>query len=75
MKDPTFQQFKTLDELFPVNTEVFMLGNPHYGCLGEVLSIEPKNEGRIRVDFTILQEPDFGPTQQQQQAQYTIALP
>ena len=36
VKDPSFQQYKTLDQLLPVNSKVFMLGSPHYGCMGEV---------------------------------------
>ena len=28
----------------------------------QVLDIDPKNDGRIRVDFSILQEPDFEQT-------------
>ena len=28
--------FSTMDELFPAGAAVFMLGNPHYGCQGEV---------------------------------------
>lgn len=34
--DSSFMQYRTLDELFPVETKVFMLGSPHYGCMGEV---------------------------------------
>ena len=29
-------QYRTLDELFPVGSDVFMLGSPHYGCMGQV---------------------------------------
>lgn len=28
--------FKSLDELFPPTTTVFMVGNPYYGAMGEV---------------------------------------
>lgn len=28
--------FKSLDELFPPATTVFMVGNPYYGAMGEV---------------------------------------
>lgn len=28
--------FKSLDELFPPSTSVFMVGNPYYGAMGEV---------------------------------------
>lgn len=30
------EQFKTLADLFPEDCPVFMLGNPYYGCMGEV---------------------------------------
>ncbi len=36
VQDPTFTQYKTLDQLFPVKSDVFMLGSPHYGAMGEV---------------------------------------
>ncbi|KAI0214136.1 5'-3' exoribonuclease 1 [Lamellibrachia satsuma] len=57
----SFQQYETLSELFPVHSSVFMLGTPHYGCMGEVLDYLPENNGggRIRVSFTILPEPDL----------------
>lgn len=28
--------YKSLDELFPPSTAVFMVGNPYYGAMGEV---------------------------------------
>lgn len=28
--------YKSLDELFPPTTTVFMVGNPYYGAMGEV---------------------------------------
>ena len=55
---PDDMHFKTMSELFPVNASVFMLGNPHYGCQGDVLEVDNR-EGRVRVSFTVLQEPDF----------------
>ena len=30
------QHFESLSELFPVRSNVFMLGTPQYGCMGEV---------------------------------------
>ncbi|XP_076451691.1 5'-3' exoribonuclease 1-like isoform X2 [Babylonia areolata] len=49
---------QTMEELFPLNAAVFMLGHPHYGCQGEVLEVD-NVEGRVRVSFNVLQEPDF----------------
>ena len=34
--DSSFKQFKTLSEVFPKESECFMLGNPHYGAMGKV---------------------------------------
>lgn len=36
MKDPTFHNYKGIDELFPVDSTVFTLGHPNYGCKGKV---------------------------------------
>ncbi|KAH7931473.1 hypothetical protein HPB52_025645 [Rhipicephalus sanguineus] len=33
-KSPDFEEFKTVEELFPVGKTCFMIGNPHYGCSG-----------------------------------------
>ncbi|CAH1774576.1 unnamed protein product [Owenia fusiformis] len=57
--DETFTQYRTLPELFPVNSTVFMLGSPHYGAEGKVVAIDPGNDGRISVEFSILVEPDL----------------
>lgn len=55
----SFCQFKTLEELFLPKTKVFLLGNPHYGCAGEVLDVEKSDDARIRVSFTVPVEPDL----------------
>jgi len=57
--DPTFKQYKTLDQMYTPDSEVFMLGSPNYGSMGKVLDLDPKNAGRIRVNFAIPIEPDF----------------
>lgn len=31
--------FTNIQQLFPLGSKVFMLGHPHYGAMGEVLSI------------------------------------
>uniref|UniRef100_A0A674PK61 5'-3' exoribonuclease 1 n=1 Tax=Takifugu rubripes TaxID=31033 RepID=A0A674PK61_TAKRU len=52
--------YKSLDELFPPTTTVFMVGNPYYGAMGEVQdSSDVIKEGRVRVVFSIPQEPQL----------------
>lgn len=34
--DSSLARFKTLEELFPPGTIVFMVGNPYYGTMGDV---------------------------------------
>ncbi|XP_069831515.1 5'-3' exoribonuclease 1 isoform X2 [Dendropsophus ebraccatus] len=55
-----FSHFKTLGELFSTGSTVFMLGNPYYGCMGEVQdSSDVLSENRIRVLFSITCEPEL----------------
>nr|XP_013015092.1 5'-3' exoribonuclease 1 [Cavia porcellus] len=55
-----FSSIKTLDDLFPPGSVVFMLGTPYYGCTGEVqVSGDVITEGRIRVVFSIPCEPNL----------------
>ncbi|XP_071945753.1 5'-3' exoribonuclease 1-like [Antedon mediterranea] len=54
--DPTFQQFKTLQELFQVGKTCFMLGSPHYGHMAKVVEVV---DGRIRIEMDLPHEPDF----------------
>nr|XP_039266984.1 5'-3' exoribonuclease 1-like isoform X1 [Styela clava] len=56
VKDPTFQQFKGVDELFPAGSTVFMLGQPHYGCRGKVLEV---SQGMASIEFETPAEPDI----------------
>uniref|UniRef100_A0A8C5I5A4 5'-3' exoribonuclease 1 n=1 Tax=Gouania willdenowi TaxID=441366 RepID=A0A8C5I5A4_GOUWI len=52
--------FKSLDELFPLGTTVFMVGNPYYGAMGEVQeSQDIIQEGRVRVVFNVHHEPQM----------------
>ncbi|KAM8850393.1 5'-3' exoribonuclease 1 isoform 2-T2 [Spinachia spinachia] len=54
--------FKSLDELFPPATTVFMVGNPYYGAVGEVQdSSDVIKEGRVRVVFSVPHEPQLEP--------------
>ncbi|OBS57985.1 hypothetical protein A6R68_10886, partial [Neotoma lepida] len=58
--DSRFSNIKTLDDLFPLRSMVFMLGTPYYGCTGEVQdSSDVIPEGRIRVVFSIPCEPNL----------------
>uniref|UniRef100_A0A8C6HE03 5'-3' exoribonuclease 1 n=1 Tax=Mus spicilegus TaxID=10103 RepID=A0A8C6HE03_MUSSI len=58
--DSRFSNIKTLDDLFPPRSMVFMLGTPYYGCTGEVQdSGDLITEGRIRVVFSIPCEPNL----------------
>ncbi|CAO2633948.1 5'-3' exoribonuclease 1 [Lemmus lemmus] len=58
--DSRFSNIKTLDDLFPPGSLVFMLGTPYYGCTGEVQeSGDVITEGRIRVVFSIPCEPSL----------------
>ncbi|KYO33908.1 5'-3' exoribonuclease 1 isoform X1 [Alligator mississippiensis] len=58
--DSHFSNIKTLDDLFPPGSTVFMLGSPYYGCTGEVQdSCDVITEGRIRVVFSIPCEPQL----------------
>lgn len=52
--DPTFKQYTSLNDLYAVGSDVFMLGMPFYGAIGRVLSLETERDIRIRVSF---QEP------------------
>ncbi|CAL8314374.1 unnamed protein product, partial [Gadus morhua 'NCC'] len=58
--DSCHARFRTLEELFPPTSNVFMVGHPYYGALGEVLdSSDVIKEGRVRVVFNVPQEPQL----------------
>ncbi|KAM3850341.1 5'-3' exoribonuclease 1 [Diretmus argenteus] len=58
--DSSLTRFKTLEELFPLATSVFMVGNPYYGAMGEVQeSSDVIKEGRVRVVFNVPYEPQL----------------
>ncbi|XP_050708654.1 5'-3' exoribonuclease 1-like isoform X2 [Eriocheir sinensis] len=57
--NPGYKMHLTPQEYFPPRTKVFMLGQPHYGSLGEVIEIDPNHKGRIRVAMTVANEPNF----------------
>ncbi|XP_017276378.1 5'-3' exoribonuclease 1 isoform X2 [Kryptolebias marmoratus] len=52
--------YRSLDELFPPATTVFMVGAPYYGSMGEVQNSQDViKEGRIRVVFVVPREPQL----------------
>ncbi|XP_056148713.1 5'-3' exoribonuclease 1 [Lampris incognitus] len=58
--DSSFTRFKTLEELFPLKSTVFMVGNPYYGAMGEVQeSSDVIKDGRVRVVFNVPYEPQL----------------
>uniref|UniRef100_A0A672R2Z3 5'-3' exoribonuclease 1 n=1 Tax=Sinocyclocheilus grahami TaxID=75366 RepID=A0A672R2Z3_SINGR len=58
--DSSLARFKTLEELFPPGTIVFMVANPYYGAMGDVQdSSDVINEGRVRVVFSVPCEPQL----------------
>ncbi|XP_039532768.1 5'-3' exoribonuclease 1 isoform X2 [Pimephales promelas] len=58
--DSSLARFKTLEELFPLGTTVFMVGNPYYGAMGDVQdSSDVISEGRVRVVFSVPCEPQL----------------
>ncbi|BFZ23484.1 hypothetical protein BsWGS_26524 [Bradybaena similaris] len=58
--------FRTLEEVFPADSTVFMVGNPHYGAQGKVLEVLPV-EVRVRITLHVTQEPDFRNIEHQSQ--------
>ncbi|XP_028987929.1 5'-3' exoribonuclease 1 isoform X2 [Betta splendens] len=63
----SYLNFKSLDELFPQATTVFMVGNPYYGAMGEVQdSSDVIKDGRVRVVFNVPHEPQLEPLIQNQ---------
>ncbi|KAH8038778.1 hypothetical protein HPB51_003262 [Rhipicephalus microplus] len=59
-KSPDFEEFKTIEELFPVGKTCFMIGSPHYGCSGTVVDAKPENRaGRIMIKFKVPSEPSL----------------
>ncbi|KAG7166243.1 5'-3' exoribonuclease 1-like [Homarus americanus] len=64
--DPGYKQHLAPEEYFPPRTKVFMLGHPYYGCMGEVIEIDPSHKGRIRVAMTVASDPNFEVVKQRQ---------
>lgn len=47
----------TIEELFPIGSQCFMLASPYYGTSGEVIEIDVK-QSRVRVQLHVPPEPD-----------------
>lgn len=56
--DPSFTQYRTLEELFPPGVTCFMLGHPLYGRQGQVQTAG-QDKGMIKLNFIDPQEPNF----------------
>ena len=48
----------TIEDLFPIGRECFMLASPYYGAFGEVIEIDVK-QFRVRVQLQVPAEPDI----------------
>nr|CAD7460816.1 unnamed protein product [Timema tahoe] len=58
--DQTFVQYKSLEEVFPIGTVCFMLANPHYGAMGEVIDGGTNlRSGRVKVSLSVPEEPNL----------------
>ena len=66
--DPSDRAYCTVEELFMPDTDCFMLGDPGYGSMGKVVNIDPKHQGRIRVELFVPEEPDLTPVFNQQRS-------
>ncbi|KAK3912768.1 5'-3' exoribonuclease 1 [Frankliniella fusca] len=55
--DPSFVQFRTLEEVFPVGSYCFLLASPVYGSMAEVTEVKMK-EGRVFLKISTNGEPD-----------------
>ena len=51
-------KIETIEELFPLGSQCFMLASPHYGACGEVLEVDT-TQGRVRVQLKVPVEPDI----------------
>ncbi|KAL7641450.1 UNVERIFIED_CONTAM: hypothetical protein RMT77_007321 [Armadillidium vulgare] len=56
--DKEYKEY-TVHEYFKPGTKVFMIGYPYYGCMGDVIEIDPQQKGRIRVSMVSLVEPNI----------------
>ncbi|XP_068754427.1 5'-3' exoribonuclease 1-like isoform X2 [Montipora capricornis] len=64
----------TIEELFPIGSQCFMLASPYYGASGKVIEIDVK-QSRIRVQLHVPVEPDLSFIIDQHQALSLNYLP
>lgn len=57
---------QTIEQLFPIGSQCFMLAAPHYGAQGEVLEVDV-NQGRVRVQLKVPTEPNINPVMMQRE--------
>ncbi|KAK9681238.1 Xrn1 helical domain [Popillia japonica] len=58
--DEKYSTFRDLESIFPPGSTCFMLGQPHYGSMGEVKeSREATQNGRVKVVMKCIDEPIF----------------
>ncbi|KAI4465247.1 3' exoribonuclease [Holotrichia oblita] len=58
--DEKYSTFRDLESIFPPGSTCFMLGQPHYGSMGEVKeSREATQNGRVKVAMQCIDEPTF----------------
>ena len=60
--DPGFEQFKTIDELFPLGSKCFILAPAYYGQPAVVLEtpkVTQAVDAKVKVKITCIQEPDL----------------
>ncbi|KAJ9598748.1 hypothetical protein L9F63_026718, partial [Diploptera punctata] len=76
VNDKSFQQFKTLNEIFPPKSICFMLGHPHYAALGEVVDGgNTVKSGRVKVSMSVTPEPDLEGIRKQHQDNLVQYMP
>ncbi|KAH8280639.1 hypothetical protein KR054_003132, partial [Drosophila jambulina] len=62
------QKFRNVEELFPVGSPVFFIGNPYYGSEGTVLDPSLAYScGRIKVNIRVRPEPELRAARQMQE--------
>ncbi|KAJ7348748.1 hypothetical protein OS493_039297, partial [Desmophyllum pertusum] len=64
----------TIEELFPIGSQCFMLASPYYGASGEVIEIDVK-QSRVRVQLHVPVEPDISSVIDRHQALTLHYLP
>lgn len=53
-----YHQYKTIREVYPKGSRCFVIGQPHYGAMAEVLDSSLTN-GKVKVRLAVSEEPDL----------------